>query len=283
MDGEPARRASRWPLVFAGMTVFGLFVVASGLTLASVPVTVQGLALVAVGVLALVFTGVRRTPLPRRLPSPVPLAVPAGALVLVATAVESARTEVSPWAPLGLLTGVALLSAPIRALPAVPRPQREPSAAVVLVVIGLVLMIGYETLRHLLAPSAEDLPSYLAAVGMPFAAALGAAALALLAGNRGGMAGLAAGGALVLVSAGLSMARAAGDRWWVRHADLGGDSAASFLEPGYRRGVEQSAVSISYGDTGDFPGDGTAMMLLVVGVALVVTGWWWAAVRRAAG
>lgn len=280
MAGEAER--SRWTLVLGAVLGFGLLVVASGLTLASVPVTLQGSALVGVGVLGLVVTGARRGSLPRRLPSPVPLAVPAGALLLVATAVESARTEVSAWAPLGLLAGVALLRLPVRALPAVPRPQREPRAAVVLVVVGLVLMVGYEALRHLLAPSAGDLPSYLAAVGMPFAAAIGAGALALLAATRGGIAGLAAAGGLVLVSAGLFLARAAGDAWWVRHSDFGQDTAAPVLVQTYRVGVEQSAVAISYGGIGGFPSTGAATVLLVVGSALVVVGWWWAAARRSA-
>jgi hypothetical protein len=208
------------------------------------------------------------------------LALPAAAVVLVATAVESARTGLSVWAPLGLLTGAALLAIPVRALPAPPRPRKE---AVTLVVTGLVLMVGYEALRHLFAPSAGDLPSYLAAVGMPFAATIGAGALAVLAATRGGMAGLAAAGATVLAVAGLNLARAAGDAWWVRHADFAGETAAPILVQTHRTEVEQSAVAISVGGTGGFAGNGTATVLLVVGLALVVGGWWWAAVRRTAG
>jgi hypothetical protein len=280
MDGEAWRRF-RWSFVFGAVAVFGLLVVASGLTLASLPITLQGAALGAVGLVGLVLTGFGKGVLPRRLPSPLPLALPAGALVLVATAVECARTGLSPWAPLGLLTGVALLSLPIRNLPAEQRMLREPRAAVVLVVIGLVLMVGYEGLRHLLSPSAGDLPSYWAAIAMPFAVALGAGALAILAATRGGGAGIAAAGALVLVLAALNLARIAGDAWWVRHSPVAGETAAPMLAQTF--GVEQSSayqssIGISVRTTG-----GSVTVFLVVGLVLVVAGWWWAAARRRAG
>jgi hypothetical protein len=278
MDGEAAvgRNArSRWPWVFGGVLVFGLLVAASGLILASIPVTVQGAALFAVGAAGLVFTGGVRRP---RLPRPVPGALPLGALVLVATAVENARAGLSAWAPLGLLVGVALLSVPIRALPPVQRPMKEPSAAVVLVVIGLVLMVGYEALSHLLAPDAGQLPSYLAAVGMPFAAAVSAGALAVLAAMRGGVAGVAAAGALVLVSAGLYMSQAAGDAWWSRQAVTGNRAAPVLVQT---ISTDNYAVAVSFGTYG--AESAAATTLVVVGLVLTVAGWWWAAARRAAG
>jgi hypothetical protein len=286
MDGEPSPTTSiRWSLVFVAVAVFGLLVVVSGFVFASLPITLQGSALLAVGVIGSLVTGARGPAVPRRrpspvsspLPSPVPLALPAAAVILVATAVESARTGLSVWAPLGLLTGVTLLGLIVQALPAPPRPRKE---AVPLVVAGLVLMVGYEALRHLFAPSVGDLPSYLAAVGMPFAATIGAGALAVLAATR---AGLAAAGATVLAVAGLNLARAAGDAWWVRHADFAGETAAPILVQTHRMEAEQSAVAISVGGTGEFAGNGTATVLLVVGLALVVGGWWWAAARRTAG
>lgn len=276
----------RWPLVFGAVAVFGLLVFISGFMFASMSVTLQGSALLAAGVLGVLVTAGRRPGSPRRLAPPVPLALPAGALVLVATAVESARTGLSAWAPLGLLVGVALLGVAVRALPAEPRPPREPSAAVVLVVVGLVLIVGYESLGHLFAPSAGDLPSYLAAVGMPFAAAIGAGALAVLAATRGGMAGLAAGGAMVLTVTGLYLTRGAADAWWVRQAELGDEIAEPMLVQTVtveRSSAYRSAVAISVEGTGGLPGNGTVTLLLVVGLALVVVGWWWAAARRAAG
>lgn len=271
--GESGR--ARWPLVFGGVLVFGLLVAASGLILGSIPVTAQGAALSAVGVAGLVFIG--GVPRPR-LPRPVPGALPLGALVLVATAVENARAGLSAWAPLGLLVGVALLSVPIRALPPVQRPMKEPSAAVVLVVIGLALMVGYEALSHLLAPDAGQLPSYLAAVGMPFAAAVSAGALAVLAAMRGGVAGVAAAGALVLVSAGLYMSQAAGDAWWSRQAVTGNRAAPVLVQT---ISTDNYAVAVSFGAYGAESAAATA--LVVVGLVLTVAGWWWAAARRAAG
>ena len=271
--GESGR--ARWPWVFGGVLVFGLLVAASGLVLASIPVTVQGAALSAVGVTGLVFIG--GVPRPR-LPRPVPGALPLGALVLVATAVENARAGLSAWAPLGLLVGVALLSVPIRALPPVQRPMKEPSAAVVLVVIGLALMVGYEALSHLLAPDAGQLPSYLAAVGMPFAAAVSAGALAVLAAMRGGVAGVAAAGALVLVSAGLYLSQAAGDAWWSRQAVTGNRAAPVLVQT---ISTDNYAVAVSFGAYG--AESAAATVLVVVGLVLTVAGWWWAAARRAAG
>jgi hypothetical protein len=283
--------------VLGALLAFGLLVAASGLMLASVPVTLQGVGVAALGLLGLVLTAGR---LPRRLP----WAVPVGALVLLATAVENARSGLSAWAPLGLLTGAALLSMPIRALPPAQKPGaaapsaapsaarlggREPSAAVVLVVIGLVLMIGYEALSHLLAPDARDLPSYAAAVGMPFAAAIAAGALAVLAARRGGAAGLAAGGALVLVSAGLYMTQAAGDAWWLRRSgiatgvgmSIGADSGNTAV-PILAQTIDtdNSLVAVAYGNVGS---EFAATTLVVVGLVLTVAGWWWAAVRRPAG
>jgi hypothetical protein len=288
MDGEvpdaPAgeragveRARSRWLLVFAAVLVFGLLVTASGLLVASAAITVQGLVLGAVAIAGLAFIGgVRRL----RLPRPVPLAMPLGALVLVASAVESGRTGLSAWAPLGLLVGVVLLGVPIRALPPMPRMLKEPSAAVVLVVIGLVLMVGYEGLQHLSSPDATQLPSYLAAVGMPFAAAIGAGALAVLAATRGGVAGVAAAGAFVLVSAGLYMSQAAGDAWWSRQAPepIGNRAAPMVVQT---LSTEQHAVAVSVGTFG--AESLAAAMLIVIGLVLTVVGWWWAAARRADG
>ena len=285
MDGEAAgggngerggeRGRARWPWVFGGVLVFGLLVGASGLILASIPVTVQGVALSVAGVVGLVFTGgVRRPPMP----PPVPGALPLGALVLVATAVENARSGLSAWAPLGLLVGVALLSVPIRALPPVQRPTKEPSAAVVLVVIGLVLMVGYEALSHLVRPDAGQLPSYLAAVGMPFAAAVSAGALAVLAAMRGGVAGVAAAGALVLVSAGLYMSQAAGDAWWSRQAVTGNRAAPILVQT---ISTDNYAVAYSFATYGAESAAATA--LVVFGLVLTIAGWWWAAARRVAG
>jgi hypothetical protein len=174
--------------------------------------------------------------------------------------------------------GVALLSVPIRALPPVQRPMKEPSAAVVLVVIGLVLMVGYEALSHLLAPDAGQLPSYLAAVGMPFAAAVSAGALAVLAAMRGGVAGVAAAGALVLVSAGLYMSQAAGDAWWSRQAVTGNRAAPVLVQT---ISTDNYAVAVSFGTYG--AESAAATTLVVVGLVLTVAGWWWAAARRAAG
>jgi hypothetical protein len=275
MDGEAAGGRSRAPWVFGGVLVFGLLVAASGLILASIPVTVQGVALSAIGVIGLVFTGGVRRP---RLPRPVPGALPLGALVLVATAVENARAGLSAWAPLGLLVGVALLSVPIRALPPVQRSAREPSAAVMLVVIGLVLMVGYEALSHLLTPDAGQLPSYLAAVGMPFAAAVSAGALAVLAATRGGVAGVAAAGALVLVSAGLYMSQAAGDAWWGRQVVTGNRAAPVLVQT---ISTDNHAVAVSFGTYG--AESAAATTLVVLGLVLTVAGWWWAAARRSAG
>ncbi|GIJ59771.1 hypothetical protein [Virgisporangium aurantiacum] len=274
--GNGGNGRARWPWVFGGVLLFGLLVAASGLILASIPVTVQGAALCVVGAAGLVFTGAVRRP---RLPRPVPVALPLGALVLVATAVENARVGLSAWAPLGLLVGAALLSVPIRALPPVQRPVKEPSAAVVLVVIGLVLMVGYEALNHLLTPDAGQLPSYLAAVGMPFAAAVSAGALAVLAATRGGVAGVAAAGALVLVSAGLYMSQAAGDAWWSRQQQETGNRAAAILVQTIS--TDNYAVAVSFGTYGAESAAATA--LVVVGLVLTVAGWWWAAARRAAG
>jgi hypothetical protein len=275
MDGEP-RSASRWPLVFGGVVAFGLLVTASGLVLASVPVTVQGMCLTVAGLVGLVLAGLRGVPVRRRLPYPVPWTVPVGAVVLVATAVENARTSPSPWAPLGLLVGVALLGIPIRALPAVPGTR----AVVVLVLVGLVLMVGYEGVQHLLAPEPGDLPSYLAAVGMPLAAAVAAGALAVLAATRGPAARAAAGGGLVLVSAGLYLAQAAGDHWWLRQTFPGyptGNTGVAMVAVEASNAYQTSA-SFSFGP----PTDETTV-LLVLGVALTVAGWWWAAVRRRSG
>lgn len=274
MDGE-ARTASRWPLVFGGVVAFGLLVTASGLVLASVPVTVQGVCLTVAGLIGLVLTGLRGVPLRRRLPFPVPWALPAGALVLVATAVESARTSPSPWAPLGLLVGVVLLGLPLRALPAAPRPR----AAVALVLVGLVLMVGYEGLQHLLAPEPGDLPSYLAAVGMPLTAAVAAGALAVLAATRGAAVRAAAGGGLVLVSAGLYLAQAAGDQWWLRQTFPGypTDNVGVALIAVETSSAYESSASLSFTPTE------VTTVLLVLGLALTVAGWWWAAVRRRAG
>lgn len=279
--GRPTR--SRWLWVSAAVLAFGLLVTVSGLMVASIPVTLQGAAVTAVGVAGLAFAG--GVPRPR-LPRPVPWAMPLGALVLAATAVENARAGLSAWAPLGLLVGVALLSVPMRALPPVhrkpgaePRPLKEPSAAVVLVVIGLVLMVGYEGLSHLLSPDVGQLPSYLAAVGMPFAAAIGAGALAVLAATRGGIAGVAAAGALVLVSAGLYMSQAAGDAWWSRQHAVTGNRAAPILVQ--TTSTDNYAVAVAFGAYG--AESVAATMLVVVGLVLTVVGWWWAAARRAAG
>lgn len=293
MDGESPARRSRWQFGLGLFVAFGLLVMMSGFMVASISVTLQGIGVAVVGIVGLLLTAAR---LPHRVPS----TAVAGAVVLVATAVENARSGLSAWAPLGLLVGVALLSVPIRALPparkldpaepgaaVAPRtgPRtggREPGGAVVLVAIGLVLMVGYEALAHVSAPDVGDLPSYLAAVGMPFAAAIGAGALALLAARRGGAAGLAAGGALVMVSAGLYMAQAAGNAWWTRRSFV----ADAFLAPGYRGNVAavqvssayESSRSVSYSLDTEF----AATTLVVVGLVLTVAGWWWAAVRRAA-
>ncbi|WP_203926092.1 hypothetical protein [Virgisporangium ochraceum] len=275
MDGE-ARTASRWPLVFGGVVAFGLLVTASGLVLASVPVTVQGVCLTVAGLIGLVLTGLRGVPVRGRLPYPVPWTLTAGALVLVATAVESARSSPSPWAPLGLLVGVALLGIPVRALPPAPRPR----ATVALVLVGLVLMVGYEVLQHLLSPEPGDLPSYLAAVGMPLAAAVAAGALAVLAATRGPAARAAAAGGLVLVSAGLFLAEAAGNHWWLRQTLPGyptGNTGVAFIAVQTSSAYESSA-SFSFGPPTD-----VTTVLLVLGLALTVAGWWWAAVRRRAG
>jgi hypothetical protein len=285
MDGEAAgggngERAgggnarSRWPWVFSGVLLFGLLVTVSGVMVASIPVTVQGAVLSAVGAAGLVFAGgVRRPGLPR----PVPVALPLGALVLVATAVENTRAGLSVWAPLGLLVGVALLGVPIRALPPVQRSMKEPSAAVVLVVIGLALMVGYEALRHLLTPDAGQLLSYLVAIGMPFGAAVGAGALAVLAAKRGGFAGFAAAGALLLAWAGFTMSRAAGDAWWSRQAV----TTEQGLVLVQTINADQYSVAVSYGTYGAESAGATT--LLVIGLVLTVVGWWWAAARRAAG
>jgi hypothetical protein len=278
--------------------MFGLLVAASGLMLASHPVTWQGMALAATGVIGLVFAGLR-APRPAwpggrlaqlmpRPSGPASWAMPVGALVLVATTVESAQPGLSPWTPLGLLTGVALLAVPIRALPASdgpPRTRREPNAAVVLVVIALVFMVGYEALRHLLTPEPGDLPSYLAAVGMPFVAALGAGALAVLAASRGGLAGVSAAGGLALAWAGLYLARNAGDTWQARQVDL--DNVRLVLQhvtPGtewssaYQSSAYASAVAIGFSSD-----DGAETVLVILGLVLVTGGWWWAAARRRAG
>jgi hypothetical protein len=155
------------------------------------------------------------------------------------------------------------------------RPQaNEPSAAVVLVVIGLALLIGYAGLRHLLTPDIGQLPAYLAAIGMPFAAALGAGALAVLAAMRGGVAGIAAAGALLLGTAGLSMSQAAGDAW--RNRQTAFPEGRYILTQGIS--TDQYSVAVSF----DTYAGGSAT-LIVVGLVLTVAGWWWAAARRAAG
>lgn len=259
-DSGPPKRI-RASYVFSGLLAFGVLVTVSGFMVASVPVTLQGSALAAVGLVGLVLArGIR-------LPRPFPWALPAGAFVLVATAAESARVGLSAWAPLGLLCGAALLSVPLRALPS-PKKQDEPSAAVVIVVMAVAGMVGYEVLRHFLTPSGGGLPSYLAAVGMPVAAAIGAGALAVLAATRGGVAGVAAAGALLLAAAGLSMSRLAGDAWLARQRPRGNVAAPMLLQV-----VDGEQGTVINGATG----------FLVLGLALTVVGWWWAAVRRTAG
>src|SRR5687768_2179915 len=54
-NGEPARARSRVSRVLGAVLVFGLLVMVSGLIVASIPVTVQGAALTAIGAAGLVF------------------------------------------------------------------------------------------------------------------------------------------------------------------------------------------------------------------------------------
>jgi hypothetical protein len=295
--GTGTRTGGPVQLVLAVLTGFGVLMAVTGGVLASLSITMQGMALAGFGVAGLVLMTV---------PRPLPGTLVAGAVVLVLTVAESLRAgtfQLSPWTPLGLLAGTGLLAMAIRTLPrspmaapavpatpAGPAPRVDPDGAVVLVVVILLAMFGYAALLVNGVPPGQ-LPGFLAATAMPLLAAAVAGATAVLAARRGGVAGLAAAGGLTLAWAGLEIADAAAGVWWQQRTRTGYDvsKATTFGDRADVTPYGNNAITVEVVSqpanavavaTGPVEGQAVATVLIVLGLALVIAGWWWAAHRR---